>query len=187
MRISRKLGSVLVAMVLGTGAMNAMAQQASAPAAQSQGVLSGALTVGIPAGFEGSDLPENPGAPGAKGKMYINRSAKQLVLVTESPSGVKTGKNDPAFLNGAAQGFEAQQKRAEPSYARTGESVFTVGGIGVKRIDAMSKMNGQPVLLTSFFAAANDKLVVMNAYSAQKDAAGHEALTKALAGQLSAR
>lgn len=98
MKISRKLGSVLVAMVLGTGAMNAMAQQASAPAAQSQGVLSGALTVGIPAGFEGSDLPENPGAP-----------------------------------------------------------------------------------------AANDKLVVMNAYSAQKDAAGHEALTKALAGQLSAR
>ena len=143
-------------------------------------VLDGKLKVIIPAGFTEAEFPSDPAAPDVSGKIYLNRATMQAIIVIDVPVDQAVGDDDAFTLGAMAAGFQSQQQTAVPTFKKTGDGAFKVGGIGVFQLDATSKLSGRPAELTALFAASGKKVVTFSAYTLAQEKARHPGLVEAL-------
>ncbi|MNV34645.1 hypothetical protein D3C71_1260720 [compost metagenome] len=73
-----------------------------------------------------------------------------------------------------------------PTFKKTGQSTFKVGGIGVLQLDATSKLSGYPAVLTALFAASGSKVVTFSVYTLTQEKARHPGLVTQLTQGMSA-
>lgn len=202
----RLLAGISLALVLAMGAAGgpALAQDAAAAAAaqdpngapqdaavapqplQTLRVLDGKLQVAIPAGFTETEFPPDPAVPEVTGNIYLNRTAGQAIIVINVPMEYAFGDDDAFTLGSMAAGFQAQQQEAVPTFKKTGQSTFKVGGIGVLQLDATSKLSGHPAVLTALFAASGSKVVTFSVYTLTQEKARHPGLVTQLKQGMSA-
>ena len=194
-----RLAQMTLALALAMGAP-ALAQDAPAAAQDPNGapvdaapqppqtlqVLDGKLKVVIPAGFTETEFPSDPATPEVAGKIYLNRATMQAIIVIDVPVDLAVGDDDAFTLGAMAAGFQAQQQEAVPSFKKTGDGAFKVGGIGVFQLDASSRLSGRPAELTALFAASGKKVVTFSAYTLVQEKARHPGLIEALKRGMSA-
>ncbi|SEK12058.1 hypothetical protein SAMN03159494_05578 [Achromobacter sp. NFACC18-2] len=194
-----RLAQMTLALALAMGAP-ALAQDAPAAAQDPNGapvdaapqppqtlqVLDGKLKVVIPAGFTETEFPSDPATPEVAGKIYLNRATMQAIIVIDVPVDLAVGDDDAFTLGAMAAGFQAQQQEAVPSFKKTGDGAFKVGGIGVFQLDASSRLSGRPAELTALFAASGKKVVTFSAYTLAQEKARHPELIEALKRGMSA-
>ncbi len=194
-----RLAQMTLALALAMGAP-ALAQDAPAAAQDPNGapvdaapqppqtlqVLDGKLKVVIPAGFTETEFPSDPATPEVAGKIYLNRATMQAIIVIDVPVDLAVGDDDAFTLGAMAAGFQAQQQEAVPSFKKTGDGAFKVGGIGVFQLDASSRLSGRPAELTALFAASGKKVVTFSAYTLAQEKARHPGLIEALKRGMSA-
>lgn len=143
-------------------------------------VLDGKLKVVIPAGFTETEFPSDPATPEVSGKIYLNRATMQAIIVIDVPVEQAVGDDDAFTLGAMAAGFQSQQQAAVPTFKKTGDGAFKVGGIGVFQLDATSKLSGRPAELTALFAASGKKVVTFSAYTLAQEKARHPGLVDEL-------
>lgn len=191
--------TLALALAMGAGAP-ALAQDAPAAAQDPNGapvdaapqppqtlqVLDGKLKVVIPAGFTETEFPSDPATPEVAGKIYLNRATMQAIIVIDVPVDLAVGDDDAFTLGAMAAGFQSQQQEAVPSFKKTGDGAFKVGGIGVFQLDASSRLSGRPAELTALFAASGKKVVTFSAYTLAQEKARHPELIEALKRGMSA-
>ncbi|SIT00323.1 hypothetical protein SAMN05428937_0046 [Achromobacter sp. MFA1 R4] len=191
--------TLALALAMGAGAP-ALAQDAPAAAQDPNGapvdaapqppqtlqVLDGKLKVVIPAGFTETEFPSDPATPEVAGKIYLNRATMQAIIVIDVPVDLAVGDDDAFTLGAMAAGFQSQQQEAVPSFKKTGDGAFKVGGIGVFQLDASSRLSGRPAELTALFAASGKKVVTFSAYTLAQEKARHPGLIEALKRGMSA-
>jgi len=191
--------TLALALAMGAGAP-ALAQDAAAAAQDPNGapvdaapqppqtlqVLDGKLKVVIPAGFTETEFPSDPATPEVAGKIYLNRATMQAIIVIDVPVDLAVGDDDAFTLGAMAAGFQSQQQEAVPSFKKTGDGAFKVGGIGVFQLDASSRLSGRPAELTALFAASGKKVVTFSAYTLAQEKARHPELIEALKRGMSA-
>lgn len=194
-----RLAQMTLALALAMGAP-ALAQDAPAAAQDPNGapvdaapqppqtlqVLDGKLKVVIPAGFTETEFPSDPSTPEVAGKIYLNRATMQAIIVIDVPVDLAVGDDDAFTLGAMAAGFQSQQQEAVPSFKKTGDGAFKVGGIGVFQLDASSRLSGRPAELTALFAASGKKVVTFSAYTLAQEKARHPGLIEALKRGMSA-
>ncbi|MFD4838704.1 hypothetical protein ACFWP0_14460 [Achromobacter sp. NPDC058515] len=180
--------SLALALVMGAASASALAQAAAAmaQAPQSLRVLDGKLKVAIPAGFIESEFPADPATPDVAGKIYVNRATRQAIIVVNMPLEPAVGDDDAFTLGNVAAGFQLQQQEAVPTFKKTGQSTFKIDGIGVSQVDATSKLDGRPALLTALFAVSGARLASFTLYTLIEEKDRHPGLVKQLTQGMSA-
>lgn len=150
---------------------------ASSTATQAVSVLDGKVKFNLQ-GYEKQPVPG-----GGAGTMYVNSSAKRVIVVGEDaiPAIARQG-NDGDFFEGLKT-IKDQQKKASPDYKVTSEKTEKVKGMEVYHIEATSKMEGKDVLQATLLAATADKFMVIQVISNSKDKAGHKAEVNTLLGK----
>ncbi|EPJ89848.1 hypothetical protein CFII64_01986 [Pseudomonas sp. CFII64] len=156
-----------------------------APAGQKVSMLGGKFVFRLPKEYVKSPMPEidaKAKAAGVTGSLYMNKAAKRVVIVTETPleSGEKVSSNDGPTLDGVIAATREQQKASYKDFKELGEKKMVRRGLGVRQLDIAGSVEGGKVLSTTVAAASGKRMAMVNVISLQKDAKVHGELLKAI-------
>ncbi|WP_341520951.1 polyribonucleotide nucleotidyltransferase [Pseudomonas sp. G.S.17] len=156
-----------------------------APTGQKVSMLGGKFVFRLPKEYVKSPMPEidaKAKAAGVTGSLYMNKAAKRVVIVTETPleSGEKVSSNDGPTLDGVIAATREQQKASYKDFKELGEKKMVRRGLGVRQLDIAGSVEGGKVLSTTVAAASGKRMAMVNVISLQKDAKVHGELLKAI-------
>jgi hypothetical protein len=178
--------TLLLAAALAMGANVSAAPQQKAPTSQKVSLLAGKWVFRLPKDYVQSPMPEideKAKAAGVTGSLYMNKAAKRVVIVTETPleSNESVSSNDPATLNGIVASTLEQQKASYPDFKQLGDTKKIVRhGLGLRQLDISGKVDGGKVLSSTVTAASGRRVAMVNVISLEKDAKAHGELLKAV-------
>ncbi|OCR23050.1 hypothetical protein AFK24_21220 [Pseudomonas syringae] len=155
------------------------------PTGQKVSMLGGKFVFRLPKEYVKSPMPEidaKAKAAGVTGSLYMNKAAKRVVIVTETPleSGEKVSSNDGPTLDGVIAATREQQKASYKDFKELGEKKMVRRGLGVRQLDIAGSVEGGKVLSTTVTAASGKRMAMVNVISLQKDAKVHGELLKAI-------
>jgi len=155
------------------------------PTGQKVSMLGGKFVFRLPKEYVKSPMPEidaKAKAAGVTGSLYMNKAAKRVVIVTETPleSGEKVSSNDAPTLDGVIAATREQQKASYKDFKELGEKKMVRRGLGVRQLDIAGSVEGGKVLSTTVTAASGKRMAMVNVISLQKDAKVHGELLKAI-------
>lgn len=178
------LAAALVMSLQSADVVAASKQQAS-PSLQKVSLLGGRLVFRLPREYVKSLMPEiddKARAAGVTGSLYMNKAAKRVVIITETPleGGQKVSSNDKATLDGIIAATIEQQKASYQNFKKLGEKKMVRRGLGVRQLDISGSVDGGKVLSSTVTAAAGKRTAMVNVISLEKDAKAHGELLKAI-------
>jgi hypothetical protein len=184
--ISVKTVLLMAALALGLQSATVYAApQKKAPASQKVSMLAGKWTFSLPTEYVKTPMPEiddKAKAAGVTGSLYMNKAAKRVVIVTETPleAGQPVTDNDEAALEGIVAATLEQQKGSYQDFRKLGEKKFVRGRLGLRQLDISGRVDGGKVLSSTVTAASGKRMAMVNVISLEKDAKAHGQLLKAL-------
>ncbi|HEX8592338.1 MAG TPA: polyribonucleotide nucleotidyltransferase [Pseudomonas sp.] len=164
---------------------HAVQKAQKAPSGQKVSMLGGKFVFRLPKDYVKSPMPEidaKARAAGVTGSLYMNKAAKRVVIVTETPlaSGQTVSSNDGPTLDGLIAATREQQQASYKDYKELGEKKKVRRGLGVRQLDISGSVDGGKVLSTTVTAASGKRMAMVNVISLQKDAKVHDELLKAI-------
>jgi hypothetical protein len=162
------------------------APQAKTAASQKVSMLEGKWVFSLPKEYVQSPMPEiddKAKAAGVTGSLYMNKAAKRVVIVTETPleSGESVSSNDDATLNGIVAATLEQQKASYQNFKQLGDAKKMVRrGLGMRQLDISGSVDGGKVLSSTVTAASGKRVAMVNVISLEKDAKAHGLLLKGI-------
>lgn len=181
--------TLLLTAVLAMGLQGAnlyAAPQQKAPTQQKVSMLEGKWVFRLPKEYVKSPMPEiddKAKAAGVTGSLYMNKAAKRVVIVTETPleSGETVSSNDDATLSGVITATIEQQKASYQNFKQLGDVKKMVRrGLGLRQLDISGSVDGGKVLSTTVTAASGKRMAMVNVISLEKDAKAHGELLKGI-------
>ena len=157
-----------------------------APVGQKVSMLAGKFVFYVPKEYVKSPMPEiddKAKAAGVTGSLYMNKAAKRVVIVTETPleSGETVSSNDDATLSGVITATIEQQKASYQNFKQLGDVKKMVRrGLGLRQLDIAGSVDGGKVLSTTVTAASGKRMAMVNVISLEKDAKAHGELLKGI-------
>lgn len=149
-------------------------------------MLEGKWVFRLPKEYVKSPMPEiddKAKAAGVTGSLYMNKAAKRVVIVTETPleSGETVSSNDDATLSGVITSTIEQQKASYQNFKQLGDVKKIVRrGLGLRQLDISGSVDGGKVLSTTVTAASGKRMAMVNVISTEKDAKAHGELLKGI-------
>ena len=162
------------------------APQQKAPSQQKVSLLEGQWVFRLPKEYVNSPMPEideKAKAAGVTGSLYMNKAAKRVVIITETPleSRETVSSNDNATLSGVIAATIEQQKASYQDFRQLGDVKKMVRrGLGLRQLDISGSVDGGKVLSTTVTAASGKRMAMVNVISLEKDAKAHGELLKGI-------
>jgi hypothetical protein len=174
------------AMLLGLHSATLLAAgKPKASSDQPVSMLGGQLQFQLPREYVKSPMPEiddKARAAGITGTLYMNKAARRVVIVTETPleKAQPVSNNDSATLDGIVAATAQQQKASYKDFKQLGEKKMVRRGLGVRQLDISGSVDGGKVLSSTVAAASGKRMAMVNVISLEKDAKAHGELLKAI-------
>lgn len=180
--------TLMLTAALAMGLQNANLQaapQQKAAAQQKVSMLAGKWVFRLPKDYVKSPMPEidaKAKAAGVTGSLYMNKAAKRVVIITETPldTGASVSSNDAATLDGIVAATIEQQKASYKDFKHLGEKSMVRRGLGMRQLDIAGSVDGAKVLSSTVTAASGKRMAMVNVISLEKDAKVHGDLLKAI-------
>lgn len=158
-----------------------------APTGQKVSMLGGKFVFYLPKEYVKSPMPEidaKAKAAGVTGSLYMNKPAKRLVIVTETPlaSDTKVAPNDKQTLDGLIAETLEQQKTSYKNFKKLGEKSMVRKGLGIRQLDIAGDVEGGRVISSTVAAANGKRTAMVNVISLEKDTKAHGVLMKGITG-----
>lgn len=178
------LAAALLMGLQGANVSAAPVQKASG--SQKVSMLQGKWAFSLPKEYVKSPMPEiddKAKAAGVTGSLYMNKAAKRVVIVTETPleTPEAVSSNDEATLNGIIAATIEQQKASYQDFKQLGDAKKMVRrGLGLRQLDISGRVDGGKVLSSTVTAASGKRMAMVNVISLEKDAKAHGDLLKVM-------
>lgn len=158
-----------------------------APTGQKVSMLGGKFVFYLPKEYVKGPMPEiddKAKAAGVTGSLYVNKPAKRVVIITETPlaSGVKVAPNDKKTLDGMIADTLEQQKTSYKNFKKLGEKNMVRKGLGLRQLDIAGDVEGGRVISSTIAAANGKRTAMVNVISLEKDTKAHSDLMKGITG-----
>lgn len=130
------------------------------------------------------EIDEKAKAAGVTGSLYMNKAAKRVVIITETPlpDGKTVPANDTETLDNIVAETLVQQQSSYKDFKKLGEKKIVRKGLGIRQLDVSGSVDGGKVLSTTVTAASGARLAMINVISLDKDAKVHAAVVKGVTG-----
>ncbi|SER31750.1 hypothetical protein SAMN03159444_03836 [Pseudomonas sp. NFACC02] len=157
------------------------------PATQQVTMLGGKFVFGLPKEYvEGpmEEIDDKARAEGVTGALYMNKPAKRVVIVTETPlpDAQNVPSNDAQTLDNIIAETLVQQQSSYKDFSKLGEKKIVRQGLDLRQLDISGSVDGGKVLSTTIAAVSGTRTAVVNVISLEKDIKAHEALVNSLTG-----
>ncbi|MDH0747583.1 polyribonucleotide nucleotidyltransferase [Pseudomonas sp. GD03842] len=157
------------------------------PSGQKVSMLGGKFVFYLPKDYVKGPMEEiddKAKAAGVIGSLYMNRPAKRVVIITETPlpDGKTASSNDTETLDTIIAETLIQQQSSYKDFAKLGEKKLVRKRLGLRQLDISGSVDGGKVLSTTVAAASGTRTAMVNVISLAKDAKAHGALVKAVTG-----
>lgn len=130
------------------------------------------------------EIDDKAQAAGVTGSLYMNKPAKRVVIITETPlpDGKTAASNDTETLDTIIAETLVQQQSSYKDFKKLGEKKIVRKGLGLRQLDASGSVDGGKVLSTTITAASGTRTAMINVISLAKDAKAHAAVVKGVTG-----
>jgi hypothetical protein len=130
------------------------------------------------------EIDDKARAAGVTGSLYMNKPAKRVVIVTETPlpDGQNAPSNDSQTLDNIIAETLVQQQSSYKDFSKLGEKKIVRQGLDLRQLDISGSVEGGKVLSTTIAAVSGNRTAVVNVISLEKDVKSHEALVNSLTG-----
>jgi hypothetical protein len=157
------------------------------PATQKVSMLEGKFVFNLPKDYVKGPMEEiddNAKAAGVTGSLYMNKAAKRVVIITETPlpDGKKVPSNDTSTLDNIIAETLIQQQSSYKDFKKLDEKKIVRKGLGLRQLDVSGSVEGGKVLSTTITAASGSRTAMVNVISLAKDAKAHAEVVKAVTG-----
>jgi hypothetical protein len=157
------------------------------PATQKVSMLGGKFVFSLPKDYVRGPMEEiddKAKAAGVTGSLYMNKPAKRVVIITETPlpDGNKVPSNDSNTLDNIIAETLIQQQSSYKDFKKLGEKKMLRKGLGLRQLDVSGSVEGGQVLSTTITAASGARTAMVNVISLAKDAKAHAAVVKGVSG-----
>ncbi|MFJ3481951.1 polyribonucleotide nucleotidyltransferase [Pseudomonas sp. NPDC090202] len=165
----------------------AKATKPAKPAEQKVSMLGGKFVFTLPKDYVKGPMEEiddKARAAGVSGSLYMNKPAKRVVIITETPlpNGQKVPPNDTKTLDGIIAETLVQQQSSYKDFKKLGEKKLVRKGLGLRQLDVSGSVDGGKVLSTTITAATGNRTAMVNVISLAKDAKAHGQVVKGVTG-----
>ncbi|WP_341962963.1 polyribonucleotide nucleotidyltransferase [Pseudomonas sp. RC10] len=157
------------------------------PTGQKVSMLGGKFVFYLPKDYVKGPMEEiddKAKAAGVTGSLYMNKPAKRVVIITETPlpDGKTVPSNDTETLDDIIAETLVQQQSSYKDFSKLGEKKVVRKGLGLRQLDISGSVDGGKVLSTTVAAASGNRTAMVNVISLAKDAKAHGALVKGVTG-----
>jgi hypothetical protein len=157
------------------------------PTGQKVSMLGGKFVFYLPKDYVKGPMEEiddKAKAAGVTGSLYMNKPAKRVVIITETPlpDGKTVPSNDTETLDDIIAETLVQQQSSYKDFSKLGEKKIVRKGLGLRQLDISGSVDGGKVLSTTVAAASGNRTAMVNVISLAKDAKAHGALVKGVTG-----
>jgi hypothetical protein len=157
------------------------------PTGQKVSMLGGKFVFYLPKDYVKGPMEEiddKAKAAGVTGSLYMNKPAKRVVIITETPlpDGKKVPSNDTETLDDIIAETLVQQQSSYKDFTKLGEKRIVRKGLGLRQLDISGSVDGGKVLSTTVAAASGSRTAMVNVISLAKDAKAHGTLVKGVTG-----
>lgn len=157
------------------------------PTGQKVSMLGGKFVFTLPKDYVKGPMEEiddKAKAAGVTGSLYMNKPAKRVVIITETPlpDGKKVPSNDTETLDNIIAETLVQQQSSYKDFNKLGEKKIVRKGLGLRQLDVSGSVDGGKVLSTTITAASGTRTAMVNVISLAKDAKAHAAVVKGVTG-----
>lgn len=163
------------------------AKHPAKPATQKVSMLGGKFVFTLPKAYVKGPMEEiddKAKAAGVTGSLYMNKPAKRVVIVTETPlpDGQNVSSNDTGTLDTIIAETLVQQQSSYKDFKKLDEKKIVRKGLGLRQLDISGGVEGGNVLSTTITAASGTRTAMVNVISLAKDPKAHAALVKGVTG-----
>lgn len=156
-------------------------------ATQQVTMLGGKYVFALPKDYvEGpmEEIDDKARAAGVTGSLYMNKPAKRVVIVTETPlpDAQNVPSNDTQTLDNIIAETLVQQQSSYKDFSKLGEKKIVRQGLDLRQLDISGSVEGGKVLSTTIAAVSGNRTAVVNVISLEKDVKAHGALVNSLTG-----
>ncbi|MFK3797893.1 MULTISPECIES: polyribonucleotide nucleotidyltransferase [unclassified Pseudomonas] len=157
------------------------------PTGQKVSMLGGKFVFFLPKDYVKGPMEEiddKAKAAGVTGSLYMNKPAKRVVIITETPlpEGNTASSNDTETLDNIIAETLVQQQSSYKDFTKLGEKKLVRKGLGLRQLDISGSVDGGKVLSTTVAAASGTRTAMVNVISLAKDAKAHGAVVKGVTG-----
>lgn len=157
------------------------------PTGQKVSMLGGKFVFTLPKDYVKGPMEEiddKARAAGVTGSLYMNKPAKRVVIITETPlpDGKNVPPNDTETLDSIIAETLVQQQSSYKDFKKLGEKKVARKGLGLRQLDVSGSVDGGKVLSTTIAAASGTRTAMVNVISLAKDAKAHGAVVKGVTG-----
>lgn len=157
------------------------------PTGQKVSMLGGKFVFYLPKDYvQGpmEEIDDKAKAAGVTGSLYMNKPAKRVVIITETPlpDGKSVPSNDTQTLDTIIAETLVQQQSSYKDFTKLGEKKIVRKGLGLRQLDISGSVEGGKVLSTTIAAASGTRTAMVNVISLAKDAKAHGVLVKGVTG-----
>jgi hypothetical protein len=157
------------------------------PSGQKVSMLGGKFVFYLPKDYVKGPMEEiddKAKAAGVTGSLYMNKPAKRVVIITETP--LPDGKNVPSddteTLDNIIAETLVQQQSSYKDFSKLSEKKVVRKGVGLRQLDISGSVDGGKVLSTTVAAASGNRTAMVNVISLAKDAKAHALVVKGVTG-----
>ncbi|NBB12527.1 polyribonucleotide nucleotidyltransferase [Pseudomonas sp. SLFW] len=157
------------------------------PTGQKVSMLGGKFVFYLPKDYVKGPMEEiddKAKAAGVTGSLYMNKPAKRVVIITETPLPDRktVPSNDTETLDDIIAETLVQQQSSYKDFSKLGEKKVVRNGLGLRQLDISGSVDGGKVLSTTVAAASGNRTAMVNVISLAKDAKAHGTLVKGVTG-----
>jgi hypothetical protein len=130
------------------------------------------------------EIDDKARAAGVTGSLYMNKPAKRVVIITETPlpDGQSVPSNDSQTLDNIIAETLVQQQSSYKDFSKLGEKKIVRNGLELRQLDISGSVEGGKVLSTTIAAVSGNRNALINVISLEKDAEAHAALVNEVTG-----
>jgi DNA mismatch repair ATPase MutL len=130
------------------------------------------------------EIDDKARAAGVTGSLYMNKPAKRVVIITETPlpDGQNVPTNDSQTLDNIIAETLVQQQSSYKDFSKLGEKKILRNGLELRQLDISGSVEGGKVLSTTIAAVSGARTAVVNVISLEKDVSAHTAVVNEVTG-----
>jgi len=130
------------------------------------------------------EIDDKARAAGVTGSLYMNKPAKRVVIITETPlpDGQGAPTNDGQTLDNIIAETLVQQQSSYKDFSKLGEKKILRNGLELRQLDISGSVEGGKVLSTTIAAVSGARTAVVNVISLEKDVSAHTAVVNEVTG-----
>jgi DNA mismatch repair ATPase MutL len=130
------------------------------------------------------EIDDKARAAGVTGSLYMNKPAKRVVIITETPlpDGQNVPTNDSQTLDNIIAETLVQQQSSYKDFNKLGEKKILRNGLELRQLDISGSVEGGKVLSTTIAAVSGARTAVVNVISLEKDVSAHTAVVNEVTG-----